>query len=72
MSKSWKLFFKSSEALIEYFLKGVGLWVLKMMAFGRYRDTYSYLHFLPGFVGFVSLLGLLFLVVLMVGAIRSV
>lgn len=63
--------FQLIGALIEYVLRGIGLWVLKKMTFGRYRDTNSYLYFLPSFVGFLSLFGLLFFVVLMVGAVRS-
>ena len=33
--------------IFEVALRAVGLWVLKVLTFGRYKDTNSYLHYLP-------------------------
>lgn len=57
--------------LVEHALRRLGLWVLKVVTFGRYRDTNSYLYFLPTFIGFVSLIVLLFVVVMLVSAVRN-
>ena len=51
--------------LFEIVFRALGLWVLKVMTFGRYRDTNSYLHFLPSFVGFVFLLVVLLVIALL-------
>ncbi|SHM11394.1 hypothetical protein [Phytopseudomonas punonensis] len=41
--------------LIERGFRLFGLWILKLLTDGRYRDTNSYLYFLPTFIGFVTL-----------------
>jgi uncharacterized membrane protein len=54
--------------IFEVALRGLGLWVLKMLTFGRYKDTNSYLYFLPTFVGFLfSILLLLLILVIAAG-----
>ncbi|MBD9397171.1 hypothetical protein [Pseudomonas sp. PDM11] len=45
--------------------------MLKVVTFGRYRDTNSHLYFLPTFIGFVPLIVLLFVVVMLVSAVRN-
>lgn len=52
--------------IFEVALRGLGLWVLKVLTFGRYKDTNSYLYYFPSFVGllFIVLLILLILVTL--------
>lgn len=57
--------------IFEVALRALGLWVLKVLTFGRYKDTNSYLYYLPSFVGllFIALLSLLILVIL--GAFKS-
>jgi len=53
--------------IFEVALRGLGLWVLKMLTFGRYKDTNSYLYFLPTFVGFLFII-LLLLLILVIAA----
>ncbi|MNJ58831.1 hypothetical protein D3C77_544840 [compost metagenome] len=53
--------------IFEVALRGLGLWVLKVLTFGRYKDTNSYLYFLPTFVGFLCIVVLL-LVILVIAA----
>ena len=48
--------------IFEIALRGLGLWVLKVLTFGRYKDTNSYLYFLPTFVGFLCIVLLLLLI----------
>lgn len=52
--------------IFEVALRALGLWVLKVLTFGRYKDTNSYLYYFPSFVGllFIVLLMLLLLVIL--------
>ncbi|SDE98026.1 hypothetical protein SAMN05216381_0588 [Pseudomonas seleniipraecipitans] len=50
--------------IFEVAFRALGLWVLKVMTFGHYRDTNSYLYFLPNFVGCVFFLVVLFVVAL--------
>ena len=50
--------------IFEVALRGLGLWALKILTFGRYKDTNSYLYFLPTFLGFLCLV--LFLLVILV------
>ena len=51
--------------VLEVALRGLGLWVLKVLTFGRYKDTNSYLYYLPTLVGFlfITLVILLILVI---------
>ena len=51
--------------IFEVAFRALGLWVLKLLTFGRYRDTNSYLYFLPNFVGFLFFLMVLFGVALL-------
>jgi len=53
--------------IFEVALRGLGLWVLKTLTFGRYKGTNSYLYFLPTFVGFLFIV-LLLLVILVIAA----
>ena len=53
--------------IFEVALRGLGLWILKVLTFGRYNDTNSYLYFLPTFVGFLCIVVLL-LVILVIAA----
>ncbi len=39
--------------LVERGFRLFGLWILKLLTGGRYKDTNSYLYFLPTFIGFV-------------------
>ena len=48
--------------MFEVALRGLGLWVLKVLTYGRYKDTNSYLYFLPTFVGFLCIVLLLLLI----------
>lgn len=57
--------FNTIGVLFEVVFRVLGLWVLKAMTFGRYRDTNSYLHFLPSFVGLVFSLVVLFVIALL-------
>lgn len=54
--------------IFEIALRALGLWVLKALTFGRYKDTNSYFYYFPSFVGllFIVLLILLILVTLRV------
>ncbi len=49
--------------IFEAAIRSLGLWLLKTLTFGRYKDTNSYLYFLPTFVGFLFIV-LLLLVIL--------
>lgn len=50
--------------IFEVAVRTLGLWVLKLLTFGRYRDTNSYLYFLPSFVGLVVIIVLIVLILL--------
>ncbi|TBU91940.1 hypothetical protein [Phytopseudomonas dryadis] len=41
--------------LIERGFRVFGLWVLRVLTGGRYKDTNSYLYFFPTFIGFLIL-----------------
>ena len=57
--------------ILEVALRGLGLWVLKMLTFGRYEDTNSYLYFLPTFVGFVCIALLLLLILVIAAGLKA-
>lgn len=40
--------------IFEVALRAIGLWVLKVLTFGRYRDNNSYLYYFPSFSDFFS------------------
>jgi len=57
--------------IFEVALRAIGLWVLKALTFGRYKDTNSYLYYLPSFVGFLFIALLTILILLIIEAFQS-
>lgn len=57
--------------IFEVALRGLGLWVLKILTFGRFKDTNSYLYFLPTFVGFIFLVLMLLLILLVAAGLKA-
>lgn len=57
--------------IFEVALRGLGLWILKVLTFGRYKDTNSYLYFLPTFVGFLFVVLLLLLIFVIAAALQA-
>lgn len=57
--------------IFEVVLRGLGLWVLKVLTFGRYRDTNSYLYLLPTFVGFLFIALLLLLILVIAAGLKA-
>lgn len=52
-------------------LRGLGLGVLKVLTFGRYKDTNSYLYFLPTFVGLVFIVLVMLLMFVIFAALKA-
>lgn len=57
--------------IFEVALRGLGLWALKILTFGRYKDTNSYLYFLPTFVGFLFIILLLLLILVIAAGFKA-
>ncbi len=57
--------------IFEVALRALGLWVLKVLTFGHYKDTNSYLYYLPTFVGFLFTVLLLLLILLIVAGLKA-
>ena len=57
--------------MFEVALRGLGLWVLKVLTYGRYKDTNSYLYFLPTFVGFLCIVLLLLLILVIAAGLKA-
>lgn len=57
--------------IFEVALRGPGLWVLKVLTFGRYKDTNSYLYFLPTLIGFLFLVLLLLLILVIAAGLKA-
>lgn len=57
--------------IFEVVLRRLGLWVLKVLTFGRYSDTNSYLYFLPTVVGFLSIVLLLLLILVIAAGFKA-
>lgn len=57
--------------IFEVALRTLGLWVLKMLSFGRYRDTNSYLYYFPSFVGLLVLIFLIILLFLVISIVKA-
>lgn len=62
--------FQIIGVVIEYLFRGLGLWVLKVVTLGRYRDTNSYLYFLPNLIGFLAFTLLLIAGLGVIGALQ--
>jgi len=58
--------------VFEVALRGLGLWVLKVLTFGRYKDTNSYLYFLPTFIGLLFVVFLLLLILIIVSGLKNI
>jgi hypothetical protein len=57
--------------IFEVALRGPGLWLLKVLAFGRHKDTNSYLYFLPTFVGFLFAVLMLLLILVIAAGLKA-
>jgi hypothetical protein len=57
--------------IFEVALRGLGRWILKVLTFGRYKDTNSYLFFLPTFVGFLFIVLLLLLILAIAAGFKA-
>ncbi len=57
--------------IFEVALRDLGLWVLKVLTFGRYKDTNSYLYFLPTFVGFLFVVLPLLLILVIAAVLKA-
>ena len=57
--------------VFEVVLRWLGLWLLKGVTFGRYKDTNSYLYFFPSLVGLVFLILVTVLILLAIGWIKT-
>ena len=57
--------------VFEVALSVLGLWLLKRVTFGRYKDTNSYLYFFPGLVGLVFLILVTVMILLAIGWIKT-
>ncbi|OHC15249.1 MAG: hypothetical protein A2180_13565 [Pseudomonadales bacterium GWC2_63_15] len=57
--------------IFEVALRAIGLWVLKALTFGRYKDTNSYFYYFPSFVGFLFIALLTILILLIIEAFQS-
>ncbi|ANF26259.1 hypothetical protein PS273GM_14410 [Stutzerimonas stutzeri] len=55
----------------EVALRTLGLWALKVLTFGRYKDTNSYLYFLPTSVGFLVIILLLLLILVIAAGLKA-
>ncbi|RRV11847.1 hypothetical protein EGJ28_10595 [Stutzerimonas xanthomarina] len=58
--------------IFEVALRAVGLLVLKVLTFGRYKDTNSYLHHFPSFVGLLFIVLLMLLILVILWAFQSI
>ncbi|PNG03401.1 hypothetical protein CXL00_19690 [Stutzerimonas stutzeri] len=56
------------ELIHEVALRALGVWVLKVLTFGRYKDTNSYLYYFPSFVGLLFIVLLMLLILVIFGA----
>lgn len=56
--------------IFEVALRGLGLWLLRVLTFGRHEDTNSYLYFLPTFVGFLTIALLLLLIFVIAAGLK--
>ncbi|MDU9406199.1 hypothetical protein RTH74_01190 [Pseudomonas sp. zfem001] len=59
------------NVVFEVALRTLGLWLLKLVTFGRYKGTNSYLYFFPSLVGLVFLILLTVLILLAIGWIKT-
>ena len=57
--------------IFEVVLRGLGLRILKVLTFGRYKDTNSYLYFLPTFVGLLCIILLLLLILVIAAGLKA-
>ncbi|GAB6389221.1 hypothetical protein STUTZSP0542_27600 [Stutzerimonas marianensis] len=57
--------------IFEVALRALGLWVLKVITFGRYKGTNSYLYYFPSFVGLLFIALLILLILVTLGAFRA-
>jgi len=57
--------------IFEVGLRGLGLWVLKVLTFGRYKGTNSYLYFFPTFVGFLFIVLVMLLLLVILAALKA-
>ena len=58
--------------IFEVAVRGLGLWVLKVLTFGRFKDTNCYLYFLPTFVGFLFIALLLLLILVLAAGFKAI
>ena len=57
--------------IFEVALRALGLWLLKFISFGHYKDTNSYLYYFPSFVGLLFIVLLMLLILVTHGVFRA-
>lgn len=59
------------DFILSVFFYRIGLWVLRLITFGKFPESNSYLKFIPILVGIITFTALVIAILLLISEIRK-